>query len=62
MQIISGLRYLNTPGGNTGGGSGTMGDEEGAEGVGSSRRKAIIHYDLKPGESLLAGSMSKLGA
>ena len=49
MQIISGLRYLNTPGDSTGGGSG-LGDEEGAEAAGgSSRRKAIIHYDLKPG-------------
>jgi hypothetical protein len=33
-----------------------MGDEDGAEGVGSSRRKAIIHYDLKPGASQPAGS------
>ena len=49
MQIISGLRYLNTPGDSTGGGTG-LGDEEGAEVQGgSSRRKAIIHYDLKPG-------------
>ena len=50
MQIISGLRYLNTPGESTGGSG--MGDEEGGEGSGS-RRKAIIHYDLKPGESVL---------
>ena len=49
MQIISGLRYLNTPGDTTGGGTG-LGEEDGAEATGSgSRRKAIIHYDLKPG-------------
>ena len=50
MQIISGLRYLNTPGDN--GTNGTLGlEEENAEIPSSAgRRKAIIHYDLKPGE------------
>ena len=57
MQIISGLRYLNTPGESTGGSG--MGDEEGVEGSGS-RRKAIIHYDLKPGECMLLGDVSTL--
>ena len=50
MQIISGLRYLNTPGDCTGG-NGTLGEEgESDPSAGTSRRKAIIHYDLKPGE------------
>ena len=50
MQIISGLRYLNTPGDCTGG-NGTLGEEgESEPSAGTSRRKAIIHYDLKPGE------------
>ena len=50
MQIISGLRYLNTPGDCTGG-NGALGEEgESDPSAGTSRRKAIIHYDLKPGE------------
>ena len=50
MQIISGLRYLNTPGECTGGSS-ALGEENEAEASsGTSRRKAIIHYDLKPGK------------
>jgi tousled-like kinase len=42
MQIVSGLRYLNTPG--DGGGEDGNGD--------GTRRKAIIHYDLKPANIL----------
>jgi hypothetical protein len=57
MQIISGLRYLNTPADSTSGTGISLGDEDGGEapigGGGGSRRKAIIHYDLKPGYKLL---------
>lgn len=53
MQIISGLRYLNTPADSTNGNGISLGEEDGGEvpvgGGGGSRRKAIIHYDLKPG-------------
>lgn len=58
LQILSGLKYLNTPT-NVSSEASTITDEQG-DGVqqmplsipGSGRRKAIIHFDLKPANIL----------
>jgi serine/threonine protein kinase len=52
MQIVTGLRYLNTPGDAANPSNGDDDAPGGANPVaadGLPRRKAIIHYDLKPG-------------
>ena len=51
MQIVSGLRYLNTPGGVDHNGE-DGGASNGGGGNDAVRRKAIIHYDLKPANIL----------
>ena len=43
LQILSGLKYLNTPISIT---------DENSDGTANVRRKAVIHFDLKPGKFL----------
>jgi tousled-like kinase len=60
LQIISGLRYLNMPGGGTVGADGNivgLGEGSGrggggGAGQGGPKRMTIIHYDLKPANIL----------
>ena len=48
LQILSGLKYLNTPSDGS-----TVEDEHGNHVTApGSRRTAIIHFDLKPGTSM----------
>jgi tousled-like kinase len=63
LQILSGLKYLNTPSNQSqadGSSSAAMSSDEQGDGLqpmplsmqGSGRRKAIIHFDLKPANIL----------